>query len=300
MSLALSSWARRGCYLSVFGQRVFVMQAGFEHSLPPLLLLHGFPTSSFDFAAAVDRIAQVRPVVAFDHLGFGLSAKPEDYSYSLLEQAEVAVQVWRGLGIEHGHLLAHDYGTSVATELLARRERELLPFRFDSLTLCNGSVHLELAQLTLTQQILRDERAGPLLARLANRPFFISRMRRLFARPDAVSDDELEGMWEALIAHGGRERISAISQYLRERMKFWHRWVGALTRLDLPAHVVWGRHDPVAVPAIAEQLHREIPDARLTWLEDLGHYPQTESAQTWCDAVLPFLAEHDSTQPSPT
>jgi pimeloyl-ACP methyl ester carboxylesterase len=72
-------------------------------------------------------LAKSRRVIVHDHLGFGLSDKPAEYSYSLMEQAAYAVGVWRKLGIRRGHLLANDYGTSVATELLARHVRGMLP-----------------------------------------------------------------------------------------------------------------------------------------------------------------------------
>jgi pimeloyl-ACP methyl ester carboxylesterase len=231
-------------------------------------------------------------VVVFDFPGFGLSAKPARYSYSLLEQAEYAIGVWRALGHTRGHLLAHDYGTSVATELLARRRRDLLPIELHSVTLFNGSVHIELAQLRLSQKILRNQTLGPILGRLASARFFKARMRSIVARPEALDDEELDAMWEALVFADGRERISPVTQYLRERERFWQRWIGALEDLDLPAHVVWGRRDPVAVPQIAVQLEREIPRCTLTWLDDLGHYPHVEAPDRFADAVLRWLDDH--------
>src|SRR5262249_17419645 len=138
----------------------------------PLVVLHGFPSSSLDFRAALGRLSRGRRVVVHDHLGFGLSSKPERYSYSLIEQAEVAVELWRSLGITRAHVLAHDYGTSVATELVARHARGLLPFEPMSLTLCNGSVYIEMAHLTPSQRLLKNRLVAPIFARLASKPVF--------------------------------------------------------------------------------------------------------------------------------
>lgn len=55
--------------------------------------------------------------------------------------------------------------------------------------------------------------------------------------------------------------------------------------------MVWGRQDPVAVPAIGQQVADETPDARLTWLEGLGHCPMVEDPDAWAAAVLGFLGE---------
>ncbi|MCH9684171.1 MAG: alpha/beta hydrolase [Deltaproteobacteria bacterium] len=294
MSHALEGWRSQGRWLDIHGLQVFVVESGpTSHERPPLVVLHGFPTSSHDFEPTLALLSRDRRVVLLDFPGFGLSAKPRDYSYSLLEQAEVAVLAWQRLGLRRAHLLAHDYGTSVATELLARRERDLLPFEFDSVTLCNGSMHIELAQLQATQQLLRSSTLGPWVARLATKRFFRARMRSIFGSPDAVSDARIDAMWAGIREADGHLRLPAISRYLDERTQFWSRWIGALRRLTLPTHVLWGKRDPVAVAAIAETLHGEITGSTLTWLDDLGHYPMLEQPRAWAQAVDAFIIRHD-------
>jgi pimeloyl-ACP methyl ester carboxylesterase len=285
LSNELRAWHDRGQRLEVIDLEVFALAEG---SGPALAVLHGFPTSCHDFDEALPALSPRFRVVLHDHPGFGLSDKPERYSYSLFEQADAAIAVWRALGVERVHLVAHDYGTSVATELLARRERGLCPVELLSVTLCNGSVHVELSQLTLVQKLLVNPLTGPAMARLASRRLFERQMRRIVADPARLSAERLALMWEALDHRGGLRRTHAISQYQVERRRFWDRWIGALKRLDLPVHILWGRRDPIAVPAIAETLAGEIRDAELTWLEDLGHYPMVEAPQRWTDALLAF------------
>jgi pimeloyl-ACP methyl ester carboxylesterase len=280
--MSLASWETLGRRVEVLGRRVFVVERGAGPDV--LAILHGFPSFSGDFCLVLDALAQRFRVVVHDHLGFGLSDKPRDYSYSLVEQAEVAVAVWRSLGLTRVHLLAHDYGTSVATEIVARRERAQLPVELASLTLTNGSVHLELAKLRLSQRLLRSPITGPTYARLASRGLFLRRMRAILAKP--VADEHLDAMWDALVREGGRELLPRISTYLDERRRFAGRWIGALTRLDIPAHVLWAERDPIAVPAIADQLAKEIPGAVNTRLPGLGHYPMLEDADAFARAAL--------------
>jgi pimeloyl-ACP methyl ester carboxylesterase len=284
----LPTWRAGGRLVPVLGHDVFVVEAG-PVDAPPLVYLHGYPSSCHDLAPVLGALSQRYRVIAHDHLGFGLSAKPADYSYSLLEQAEVALALWRSLGVMSAHVVAHDYGTSVATEILARRERVGVPLDLRSLTLCNGSVHIELADLRVIQVLLRNQTVGPLVARLSTRGIFAHNMRRILADPATLSDADVDTMYALLNENGGRERISAITGYLDERRRFWHRWIGALTRLDLPAHVLWGTEDPVAVRAIADRLAGEIPGARLSWLDGVGHYPMLEAPARWADGVLGFL-----------
>jgi len=283
-------WRERGGIQRIFGRDVFVVTAG-QEAAEPLLILHGFPSSSLDFRLTLPLFAQRYRVIVHDHLGFGFSDKPADYSYSLVEQAEVALALWRSLGVTRGHVLSHDYGTSVATELVARRERGGLGIELASLTLANGSVHIDLAHLTPSQKLLRNPVLAPIFARLANRKIFKAQLRRILGDPASLSEAELDAMWEGLIRADGRARLPAISGYMNERVRFRDRWIGALTRLDLPTHVLWANRDPIAVPAIAEALAGEIPGARLAWLDGLGHYPMLEDAERWALAARAFLDE---------
>jgi pimeloyl-ACP methyl ester carboxylesterase len=284
--ISIESWQSRGRTVSTPDGLVWAVEHGASHEARvPVLVLHGFPTSSWDFAAAIERVAESRRVVAFDFLGYGFSDKPRDYGASLFEQADVAQLVARDFGVTRAHVWAHDMGTSVATELCARRERGLLPFAMESLALMNGSVHIELAHLTLGQQILKSP-LGPFFAKLNSSVTFKAQMRRVFSRPP--SDAELEGMWRLVARADGTAVLPALIRYTEERSRFRRRWIGALERLDVPALVAWGARDPVAVMAIADALAAEIPACeRVTW-EDLGHYPQVEDAERVAGAVSAF------------
>src|SRR5262245_60528582 len=125
MSVTPEDWRKRGKTIDLRDGSIFVVEM--TGTGVPILVLHGFPTSSWDFARSADLLAERgRRVVLFDFLGFGFSDKPHDAAYSLFEQAEIAIGVARAHGIKRAHLWAHDMGTSVATELLALRERNLL------------------------------------------------------------------------------------------------------------------------------------------------------------------------------
>lgn len=282
------SWLARGRHETVYGRSLFVVEAG-RKGASAILVLHGFPSWSVDFHRVVERLAANHHVVVHDHLGFGFSAKPVEYSYSLLEQAQYAIALWRRLGIRRGHLLAHDYGTSVATELLALRERDLLPIDLTGVTLTNGSVYLDLARLRLSQRIARSPWLGPAFGRLLYRGYFLRVMRRLWGDPAAAADEDLGAIWDGVSHADGRRRAHQLVGYLDERRRFAERWHGAVRRLDLPLHAVWGRRDPVARPAIAERLVEEAPRAEVTWLDDVGHYPMLEAPERWADAVLAGL-----------
>src|SRR5213080_3993775 len=102
---------------------IFVRAAG---SGPWLTLLHGFPTSSWDWARVAQILEPSFRVLAFDFLGFGDSDKPRRHEYSIVEQADLTEALWGRLGIKETGLVGHDYGATVAKELLARAEEGTL------------------------------------------------------------------------------------------------------------------------------------------------------------------------------
>ena len=110
-------WRNRGRSFVYRGHRVFYRRTGHGESL---VLIHGFPTASWDWHKLWHELGQRFDVVAPDMLGFGFSDKPRDYDYSLVDQATLHETLLAELGISSVHILAHDYGDSVAQELLAR------------------------------------------------------------------------------------------------------------------------------------------------------------------------------------
>lgn len=116
--IPLCVWRKRGQTFVFGGQTLRYWAAGQGE---PLLLIHGFPTASWDWHYLWQPLAQRYRVIACDMLGFGDSAKPVNHDYSLLEQADLQQALLAHLNVDQPvHILAHDYGDSVAQELLAR------------------------------------------------------------------------------------------------------------------------------------------------------------------------------------
>lgn len=278
-------WRDRGTWVEVPEGRVFAIDLGPREGTP-ILVLHGFPSSSWDFDEAVETVTKRHRVVLFDFIGFGWSDKPADFGYSLFQQADIALTVAKHFRIERAHIWAHDMGTSVTTELLARRERGLCPLAIESVCLMNGSVHIEMANLTPGQRLLRSP-AGEMFAGFAGRRIFGAQMKRIFATPPKGA--VLDAMWQLIQRADGGKRLAQSIHYVDERYRFGKRWIGALERLDLPVLVAWAVRDPVARIEIGEKLASEIPNARFVRWEDLGHYPQMEDPKRVAEEVTKFF-----------
>ncbi|HYB36940.1 MAG TPA: alpha/beta hydrolase [Mycobacterium sp.] len=278
-------WRDGGRWLPTQAGRVFVRSGADEP--PTVLLLHGFPSSSYDFRSVIVHLGY-RSWLTLDFLGFGLSDKPRPHRYSLLEQADIVQAVVADEAAGPVVLIAHDMGTSVATELLARDLDGGLPFDLQRVVLSNGSVILERASLRPIQNVLRG-RLGPLAARLANRRMFTREFARLFTAAHPLSAQEAAAQWALLSYNEGHRIMHLLSAYLDERVRYAARWHGAVRDWPKPLGFVWGLDDPVATTNVLDGLRELRPGAAVVELPGLGHYPQIEDPKTFADAALSLL-----------
>ncbi len=265
--------------------RVFVRSGSGE--APTVLLLHGFPSSSFDFRAVLPHLAG-RAWVTMDFLGFGLSDKPRPHRYSLLEQADLVQTVVTETTKGPALVLAHDMGTSVTTELLARDLDGRLPFDLRRVVLSNGSVILERASLRPIQKVLRGP-LGPVAARLVNRSSFRRGFAKLFSPEHPLSAEEADAQWELISYNDGHRIPHLLISYLDERVRYAQRWHGAVRDWPKPLGFVWGLGDPVATTKVLDGLRELRPDVPVVELPGLGHYPQVENPKAYAEAALSLL-----------
>jgi pimeloyl-ACP methyl ester carboxylesterase len=282
--MTAEDWKNKSEFITIFNRKIFVIDEG--NSDETLVILHGYPTSSFDYYKVLPDLAKKYRVILHDHLGFGFSDKPLDYSYSLIEQADVALQLWKQLGLKKVTLLAHDYGTSVATEILARHNKQQIDLQLQQLILSNGSMHIEFSKLRTIQKLLKSKITGKFVASLTNYAIFRKNMRNIYFDKNKATNEELHEMWALLEHNNGRKIIHELTNYINERYYYWHRWIGALKETQIPTKIIWAKNDPIAIPKIAELLAEEIPNNQLFWMENCGHFLMLEKPEEWVGLVL--------------
>ncbi len=298
MSPELLAWKESGSYIGYgpFQHQLFVKQIGDVNasSNKTLLLIHGFPESSYSYYAVLNGLLQTFDrIVLFDMLGYGLSDKPtQDYTYSLFEQADTALHVWKHFGIAGGHVLAHDMGDSVLTEIVARHENDQLPAWFSegiqSLTFTNGSMVLELAALRITQKILLSN-YGHLMKNVTTFKIFNQQVRSAHGNNN-LSSENIDTLWEGNLLKDGNQKTYLTIKYLNDRKRFEKtRWLPALGQTKLPVHICWGNDDAVARVEMAHYLKKNIcKDAALTIMDGVGHFCQLGSPEKWVASISQF------------
>lgn len=250
---------------------------------PAVLMLHGFPTWSYDYADVATDLAADHDVVTLDFLGYGASEKPNPYEYSVAESADVVEDLVAHLGLDSVRLVAHDYGGIVAQELIDRIVAGKLGFGISSLVMLNSGIVYSAYRPTLVQKLLILPGIGQLIASRVS-------AGRLRAGLDAVrgsrlTDAELDDLWHGVSRDDGHKLAYRLIRYNAERAAHHRRWEKALTDWDGPLYLVWGPDDPVSGRHVLEQATTVLPRAQVTELLGVGHYPQSEAPQAVAAAI---------------
>ena len=274
--VSLDEWQHRGAERRLLGRRIFVIDerassAKGDAGGTPILCLHGFPSASWDWSVIWDALRASHRVLAFDFLGFGLSEKPPGHRYSIGEQADVAEAVVAEAGIDRYHVVAHDYGDTVAQELLARHNAKPTP-GWRSLSLLNGGLFPETHRARRVQKLLAGP-FGPLIARMMSRRALARSLTAIFGPQTPPSAHDIDVLWALLEREQGTRALPSLLGYIRERREHRERWVGALLESRVP------RFRAVVGPSAA----------KIVELGGIGHYPQIEAPASVAAEILAFV-----------
>ena len=284
--VTLTDWQAAGQRFSYRGHAIYYRAEGQGE---PLVCIHGFPTASWDWHRLWPDLTRRFRVIAPDMIGFGFSDKPRRYRYSLFDQATLHEALLAELGHNAVHVLAHDYGDTVAQELLARQEEGKNGLTLKSVCLLNGGIFPEAIQPRPIQRLLLNPLIGPVLARLLTEGRFRKSFSAVFGPAPRPSDAELRDFW-ALVSHAGGTRVShRIIQYMQERRDYRKRWVEALVHTSVPLRFVCGPLDPVSGVPMADRFRTLIPSPDVVLLNGIGHYPQIEAPERVLETFLAFV-----------
>jgi 2-hydroxymuconate-semialdehyde hydrolase len=244
---------------SVDGAEIAFRRAG---SGPPVLLLHGIPTSSRVWDSVGGDLAADFDVIAPDLLGYGESAKPADRDVSMAAQAVLVPKLLDALGVDRAVLVGHDLGGAVAQRMAVDA-----PDHTAGLALID-SVSFDSWPI-LRMRILRA--TAPPFARRWPRAWFA--WFELTMRPYVPKGEAREAFAAGLEAWSG-DRAGAEAFMRNARAmdpRITQEVAPRLREVRVPAHVVWGRRDPFQKVRWAARLRDAVPGATLAVL-DGGHF----------------------------
>jgi pimeloyl-ACP methyl ester carboxylesterase len=272
--LQLRDWYESGQYFQFDDYRIFYQEASPEKPRT-LVLLHGFPTSSWDWRALWEELALEYRLVAPDFLGFGYSDKPTDYDYEISEQADLVESLLDSIGVTRYHLLAHDYGDTVAQELLARESESDAPLKIQSIILLNGGLFPETHQPRPIQKLLLSP-IGKWLSPFLSRNTLKQNFDKIFGPNTQPSAREIDEWWSLIRYNGGQRVFHLLIRYMEEREQYRERWVKPLFEPPVMVRLIVGEADPISGGHMAMRYKELVRSPDIQLLPGVGHYPQTE------------------------
>ena len=289
----VKDWVSKGKFMKFEGLDIFVHSSG---KAPVegdgVLVVHGYPGSSWDFANVVSPVAKKTKIVVPDMIGFGQSDKPKTGTYkdnfSLMRQADMYEAVAKAEVLKEVILVAHDMGQTVGLELMTRHDEGKLSFKIRHAILLNGSSLVDMVQLVPLQKELLKK---PDKAATEHLDFkeFAEGLRSSYGKGNAT-DEILNAQTAQVFAKDGDLVIAQILRYLMERKEFYDRWIGTFAHFrTAPLSIYWGVQDPVAVVAMADRIKTWSPRTDLYKVQSSGHWPSIEVPDIIAGAILARL-----------
>jgi pimeloyl-ACP methyl ester carboxylesterase len=273
--------------IDIDGLRVFYREAG-PADAPTLVLLHGFPSSSRQFARLIDALGTDYHLVAPDYPGFGHSDAPDadTFTYTFDALADVVEKFLIALGLDRFSLYAFDFGAPVGYRIALRH-----PEWIEGLVVQNGNAYLD--GLSDAARAMTANRPGTPGAEEAVRGILtLAATRGQYeggtADPDLVAPDG----WTAdqhFLDLPGRDRIQiALALDYHSNLELYPAWQQWLRTHRPPALIVWGRNDPFFPEPGAHAYLRDLPDADVH-VFDTGHFALEDTLQEIAPLIAQFL-----------
>jgi len=297
LSIQVAHWRDSGYHFKynnhvIFYRSIYEVESRVAHD-PVLLILHGFPTSSYDWRVILPKLQKRFPnIILPDFLGLGFSDKPAPYEYTVMEQANIIESLLTTLNITNVHILSHDYGDTIAQELLARQQdvEYIMKFKIKSLCLTNGGIIPSQHKPRPIQKLMIMPGVKNVLSYFMNRFVFYSRFGAVFGPNTQPTKDEFYDFYSIFAFNVGHRASSYVLMYIPERHENEARWVGALEKTNLPLHLIYGPLDPVNTPdGFLKHYKDQVPHSSVTVLDGIAHYPQVEAPGRFIKSFNQFL-----------
>jgi pimeloyl-ACP methyl ester carboxylesterase len=263
---------------SIGGQNVFYREAGSPVS-PALLLLHGFPASSHMFRDLIPLLADRFHVIAPDYIGFGQSDAPDHsaFTYSFDNLTRSVNGLIDHLGLKSYILYMQDFGGPVGFRIFTDRPAQVAGFVIQNTNAYMEGVG-ELPRnifLPLWERRDAESEAGArqfLAAETTKFQYLVGARDTTSISPDNWTIDQ------ALLDRPGVDmaQLDLLENY-KTNVAAYDTWQAAFREHQPKTLIVWGKNDPFFIPAGAEAYLRDLPGAKLVWL-DAGHFVLDENA----------------------
>ncbi|MFY9243068.1 MAG: alpha/beta hydrolase [Polaribacter sp.] len=280
--MTAQNWKELGKFISIYNNDIFVIDKG--NSKETIVILNGFPTSTYDYHKIIDELTENYRVIIHDHLGFGFSARPKGLQYSIIDQADIALRLWSELGLKEVTILAQDSGNSVAKEILARKNNNLTPIKINEIILTSSGKRLEHIQMSNISIILNNNKIGQYISILKNKG--LKKIENLYTTDKQELEIDQDDLNEEFNHDAEVRKIQITSNYIKDSYVYFHRWTEGLKDSKIPIRIYWQKSDPISMKEIAIVLASEKINKNIEWIENSSHFSIIESPKSWLHLVF--------------
>jgi pimeloyl-ACP methyl ester carboxylesterase len=285
----MPSFTTRYRTVTVEGLEIFYREAG-DPSRPALVLLHGFPASSFMFRELIGALADRFHLIAPDHVGFGRSAMPavDEFDYTFERLSEITLAFLDELGLDRFALYVQDYGAPIGLRIASRH-----PGRVTALISQNGNAYID-GFTPFWDGLFEYARDGVTNAEAARASMDPDGTRWVYThgvpaeRRDRLAPDAWVVDQAALDRPGNREIQLALFRDYPSNIDEYPAFQEYFRTYEPPVLIAWGEHDAIFGPDGAHAYARDLPNAEIHLL-DAGHYALETSGDEIADLVRGFL-----------
>jgi pimeloyl-ACP methyl ester carboxylesterase len=294
-SLTFERYQQQANFIKLLGHDIAFWRSsdfGQDSNKATILFIHGFPSAAWDWHYQWQHLAKDYQLISLDLLGYGLSDKPVKHQYSLLEQANIIEALLAAQGVSRCHILAHDYGDSVAQELLSRQPSKSLSIL--SLCLLNGGLFASHHRPLFAQKLLKSPLGG-LAARFMSKKSLSKSFSEIFGKDTPPEPQDIDILWKLLEHNKGMRVIPKLLTYIDERSVHGERWKKAMIETSIPLYFINGVQDPISGQHMLDYYREVIPNPQTAAL-NVGHYPQIEAPQQVLTLYNEFLMTVENVQ----
>ena len=284
------NWIDREQY--PFESHRFKVSAGSLHyvdegSGQPVVMVHGNPTWSFLYRHLIKRLRTEYRCIAVDHLGFGLSDKPKDWSYLPADHAANLAALIEGLELKNMTLVVQDWGGPIGLSYAVAHPNNIA--RIVILNTWAWPVNRDPYYIAFSSFV-----GGPIGRILIRRYNFFAKtiMRQAFGDKRKLSAALHEHYLHPLAAPEDRTACLVFPKQIVGSTPWLSRlWDSISTLNGKPKLIVWGMRDIAFREKELKRWERTFPEARSIRLGSVGHYVQEEAPDELADAVGSFLRQ---------
>jgi pimeloyl-ACP methyl ester carboxylesterase len=289
MKKEVLEWLKKGAFHRHNEQDIFHIDHGRGDVI---LIIHGYPYSSFEWSPIIHSLSSTNRVIAFDLLGMGFSDKPGDYAYSYEDYVACLLSLVARLEVKRFNILAHDLGVSVVQELLAQQQTGKVQIEIDSIAFVNGGLFMDAYQPRLIQRLLSQspDFIGKWLSKNLTRSLIEKSVKSLFGVTTQPTLEFLDQQWDILTYKNGKELAYLLGRMVFKKYQYQKRWISAMQASKTKMCFINGPFDPNSGEHMAKRYEELIPNPIVYRLEPgIGHWPHVEDPIRFVEVYWRFL-----------